>query len=520
MTSVHPVQTSSPVIPGIQLHLPSDIVNSDLPKTEEDCTYEKFKILDQPLIKVRFFTLCKLYISVACPSILVGITYMCQSIMITMGFYVCNRIGDAGVQSAFGLMAFLDMLIILSLCYPIMEKMSIACSSSFAEKNFSDAKRLFLQGCITNILIYVLIIFPFSLFSQPILKGMRILPADDDGLASKFFFKLTGVDVLRFLGEYIMAYGVCQKIEKPFSLANIASLAISGVAYYLCCFYKDMGVDGWFITRASYDASNVLFYAAIVVCKADKRSIGCVSLKLVFKGYVGFLKDCFKFVLSFYAEWLGHELSTTFTALTYNDFQISAKTSLANVREYFYCQGIGFSVTARTRINALLSLNKPRVARNLFTVYILGMMFTAALFGLATWLMTPLLSKVYSDNNEEIDTYLRKLLRCYYFSLFIDFLCPIMMTAPRCSNMICWNILLNIIFLLGVQPAVDILILKFSSYETFGIVICFYSVTLVIFVFLLLRLYTKEWALKKDISSVVVPISNSPRHTSSPVSSK
>jgi len=124
-------------------------------------------VLDLPLEKIPFWKKVTLFTKLIIPSLLLAVTHSGNILVNTMGFFVADKAGSEVTSTAFGLTIVIDSVTMYSLTVPIIEKVGIACASSYGAGQYTAVREHFFRG-ITIFVCYVIFIFTPIIISSTI----------------------------------------------------------------------------------------------------------------------------------------------------------------------------------------------------------------------------------------------------------------------------------------------------------------------------------------------------------------
>ena len=453
---------------------------------------KEIQVVDAPLNQILFCKKVRIFTNLIIPSCLLAITHSGNSFLNTIGFYVAANTNDIGISTAFGLSIFLNNVTIYSLTQPIIEKIGISCAKCYGAKNYNGVKESFLRGIVFFLLYCIFLYIPIILTSKYILVWLGI-NHDVAERTAHYQSLLFPIDITRLIGEILVTYMVSQGIESSFGVFTMVNLVIAfPVAYYLGV-QQEMGISGWMIARALFDALNILSILGVYFFKLKSKKITKNNFKQAFTGLKQYFFDIAKYTGALYSEVLGWELSTILVTMTGSEPQIAAFTCNVNVAYLVYNLGNGFSNTARTRINYLLGQKKGRAAKNFFTIILTGLVIFGVFIGGLMLISREPIADFYAKSNEELREQLVRLLIWYGFLLNGDFLFAFMFTITRSTNQIVYNMIIDYTFLIFGHFLVSYYILKKMNGDCVTILIVLEASLFVVYFFLLFRLCTMNW---------------------------
>ncbi len=450
------------------------------------------QIVDTDFKKIPFWKKVTLFTKLIIPSLLLAVTHSGNNFLNTMGFHVADDSHDIIISTSFGLSVFFNNVTVYSMTQPIIEKVGISCAKSFGARDSNGVKEHFIRGLVFFSIYTCVVYAPIIIFAENILLLVGIQPQIAKKTAH-YQALLFPIDITRLLGEILVTYMVSQGIESSFGLFTMASLIVGFISAYYLGIHKEMGIDGWMISRGIFDTLNFLCILGVYIFKLKTKRMTLKNLERGFTGLGQFFCDVMKYTAVLYSEVLGWEFSTIVVTMTDSDAQIAAFTSVINMAYLVWNAGNGFSNTARTRINYLLGQGKGRAARNFFALTLIGMCIFASFISIGVFFGRSLIADIYASKNLEIRDELYKLLLVFSFFLIADFLFGFMFTISRSTNQICLNMCLDYLILIFGQLGINYYMVNYKNGNCQTVLVVLDLSLLLIYVLLGIRFFSMDW---------------------------
>ena len=397
-------------------------------------TIEGFRYLEEPVSLEQGKRMALLMLSLIPRGVWVGLTYLSNSILLVLGYVILNKRGETDTQAAFGIYLMLRAIGYSAFFYGISQKMAIAASQSFGQgTEMAVCRRYFTQTFFLYCTYLFCLYIPFVLFSRSILQAVNLT----EDIASGYYaiaVKNLPSDVLYAAQTFLMEYCYAQKIEGIFLVMNWLSMAVSAALALVLSAYLDEGFDGWIIGRTLFYTLNTVTFLVVYFTKTHPQSRGFCTLREAMKGYRDFIKDALIFWIGNVFEWSGWEISGYFNALSHDNDQISAFSSVMNVVYIAIDIGLGFLVVGRTRVNLLLGAGLTTSAKKVGFMVLLAGLCTAFLMGLVIYLAKELIADMYASHNARERDFLLHLLLLYRFFITCDMSFVSIVTMMRSTN--------------------------------------------------------------------------------------
>ncbi len=478
------------------------------PATEKDMAHStvgSFNMDKHPLIKdllpleygfnlLTWRYIMQTFTSMIGPSLYLGLSMYGYDLINMLGFYLSGQseVPGEGESSSFGLTVFFNSILIFGFFYSIDEKIGVASALAFGAKKYDEVKRAFWQGVITVSLFIVLYICPVVFYSETLLRAIGI-ESETAHSCSVLLLKMLPVDILRMYNECVMTFVLAQGVQNKFGLIATINIIVSLLAGLVAHWWFGWGLEAWLFCRVVHEIIVMAMVFPPFLYKIEPQTRGFISLQELTKGFVIFLTDCGKFVVSLYSEWLGCEVAIYFTSLTQDKKQISAHTAMANIAYFIINTGIGFSVVGRTRVNVLLGKGYRNTAKNYFMLFIVGCLGLGFIFSGLLIAFKPMLVSIYAGGNPEVAELLGQLLTIYAVFLPLDFIFPFLFTVCRSTRQVMLSVMLNVVLLIGYCAAMDYYLVKIQHRTCRELIVNMYLTILAIFSLLLTRLFKLDW---------------------------
>jgi Na+-driven multidrug efflux pump len=435
------------------------------------------------------------------------------------GFYQASRSHRAEMEASFGLMIFFNTVLIFGLYYSIDEKIGVATGLAYGAQDYAQTRRVLRQGFLTICLLAVVYFLPVVYFSDKLLLSLGIEENNSHEVRA-LLLKLYPVDVARMLNEIMLTFSLAQGVNFNYGLYAVINMVISIVTAVALDWAFDLGIDAWLAARLVHEVILTITYVYPFLRLIDPRTIwkpkpssmkkGSQFLLLeqegldfqnpaeetsVFHGYGEFLKDCAKYSISLYSEWLGLEIAIFFTSQTKNDGQIAAHTAIANISYFMVNTGLGFSTVGRVRINMLLGQGLKQAAKVFFQIFMTGSLFVGMILSTFLLVFKSHILDIYGGANLDVKEWLEKLLLWYVLFLPLDFMFPFLFTVCRSTNHIMLTSLLNVGLLICASSAIDYYLVYVKSPQAtcVELLIVMYTLIACIFSTITFKLIRTDW---------------------------
>jgi len=433
------------------------------------------------------------YIKLIFPSLVLSADFILDSILNSVGYYLCNQMAQESVEASFGLSLFVVLFFVVGISIAITEKTALSCSLAYGNNDFVNTERRLMQGLFTNLFAMIFFFVTLYLNTETILAYFGFEEGIPE-LCQHYFRQFFWIYSMYCLIYLVKSFTAAQGKEESIAILTIFNLIIAGLLVYYYCFYSDLGLEGWFWANLLYKGVELVTYSLLCYFRSDPRVIGHVGFSTIFKGYKKFLKDTLIFIVGSYAEQVSFEISTFLVGLTRRSHQIAAQTAFVNIAYYFYEIGLGFAITGRTRMAQLLTHNKKYQAKRFFYLVVVGMMATSALLGVGLYFLIPLLSTIYSSNHERVDHFFRRLILIYCFFNVTEFILSFMYMVARCFgwfNFLAW---LNIIFLVVLQMLFGLVIVLYLEMSCLAVMLNVYILEALMLIVVYRRIFNLDWS--------------------------
>ena len=298
---------------------------------------------------------------------------------------------------------------------------------------------------------------------------------------------------LELLSELIITYCYSLGFESEAFFIGVVSFFGSGITIIMLCFYWNYGLYGWICSTYMFTAINLTGSLIIYFSKLDRRAIGLPRASYMFTGFGSYVWDCLKYITGVYLEWSGTEILHLLVAITTVSAQIAGDAAIGNIVYIVFNIGLGFSTVGRTRVNLMLSKKRPRAAKNIFVLFLLGNLIVGVAIGGLIYCGRSYLLKLYAGAEVEISYFLNRQLIGYCFCVVSDLLLPFMFSTTRTVGILATSIGLAAAFLILGQVAVGIFILKHRP-DSLLLLVNTYATYYVLYCILLVIMFTKDWS--------------------------
>lgn len=463
----------------------------------------------------------KLYKPLISQSLLIGLASYGYDLLNMYGFYQAGRSHNPQLEASFGLMVFFNTVLVFGFYYSIDEKIGVTTGIAYGAGDFVQTRRVLRQGLLTICLLAGLYFLPMVYFSDQLLPLLGISGSSSTEVRS-LLMKLYPVDVARMLNELMLTFCLAQGVEFNFGFYATINMVVSLASGILVDWLFGIGIDAWLVARIVHEVILTITYVypflrlinpetiwrptqkkpvTETLMPVDQQVVAADEDESVLVGYSHFLKDCGRYSISLYSEWLGLEIAIFFTSQTKSDGQIAAHTAVANIAYFVVNTGIGFSTIGRVRINMLLGKGLNQAAKIFFKIYSAGSLAVSLIFSATLMLLKTQILEIYGGQNQDVREWLEKMLLWYIIFLPLDFLFPFLFTVCRSTNHIMLTSVLNVGLLICTSSAVDYYLVYIKSPQAtcVDLLIVMYTMIACIFGILTTKLLKTDWNSVKAI---------------------
>ena len=241
-------------------------------------------------------------------------------------------------------------------------------------------------------------------------------------------------------------------------------MAVTYALIYYLCFYKKMGIDGWFLANFIRMIIELVTFSIMCFVSIHPETRGWISWQELTDGFPSFFMSTIWFVLGNYPYQVGAEVATFFIGTTKDPSQIGAHSVLLNISTIVYDFSLGYALVGWTKFNRLLGQNRPQAAKRFSLAFFFGMLATSLVVSLVVYLTMPWLVYIYSRNSPGVEVWLRKLITLYAFLCVGDFCFSFMIRISRSVGWIKYTTLITVVLFFGLQTAIDFfLVYRFAA---------------------------------------------------------
>lgn len=309
--------------------------------------------------------------------------------------------------------------------------------------------------------------------------------------------------ILQSITETIKTYCNSQGIEIYFGYFNLLiTIIFSPLCYYLTI-EKQLGLVGFVLYKYSVDLVNFLFSFGIYKKLTHEK-----SRDLTFDLYPddqnqemkSYLRDCFKFLLSFYFEIFGILCCVVLAILQEDIYNLTAFIQFLNLFSVVYCVGIGFSLVVRSRINFLFGKEKFKTAKNFFWWFWRTLVFYGVLVGFVVfWCFGRWIAWFYT-HDEVTAVILGRMIKLFGFVYWCEISLMSSMTVLRSLGKVNFLIFFQGIFSIGTNLAVSYYLGVRKRIGSLAYVIGTCSGILLVGIFNVFLILCAEWKSDKEES--------------------
>ena len=445
--------------------LPQKILLETHPKVEEE------ELIDPSIIKhimpfskgikkLKISYLLSTYASLMLESLVFALSLVGQELIILFSYGFLNSQANPLIQASFGLLVSYLQIFYSSLCICCMDKLCIAYTLAFGEKDYLQCRRVFTQGFMSLAAIFLLFILPLMLFSSQILVAIGVHHTHAH-LVKGSLISLLPYMAIRIVREILKSFCTSQGIEAIFGRVAVFVLLISILLDYFLVVQLKMKLNGVVIALTVFELIN------LAVCFFAMRSVvpttmGFEKLSVAWEGFLTFFIDCIKYAFASYCEVLAYETVTYFMSLTHDDNIIAAYTACTGFTTSIFTLGLSFANICRTRTNTLISIKEFRTAKNFFRFFWLSVWLTGACLSVLTLVGRQFLAEIYASSNLAIKSHFLMFLTIYLVEFPFELTLASTLLGVRIIQKIDLQIYLNVFILCILHPAVCIFLFMYS----------------------------------------------------------
>ena len=396
------------------------------------------------------------FIELLWPSLSTSVTFIGYILLLTLGFIACSRANDPLQFSALSMTVFLYLLSFRCWNRSMLEKAGIILSQSFGIKNYSKMKKYFIQSFMTTATYYltagtIVVIY---------LKEFLILVNFREDLAeitNHLFRAYMLPDFLRFTSEMIQLYAQVQGIEsKPIGPIILNLIVSAGLMIYLC-FYLGMTTGGWILACLFFQVVNLLIMLRIYFTNCRPETKGLPTMAECLDGFLEFWLDWLKLGFALYIEYIGLELTAYFVALIGDIDQLAAFGTLNNILQIIISTQQGVRISARVRINNLLSRGYHAAAKRCFLLILTGIIVMNLMVGVVMFMAKDMIAELYAGPMLRTRHYVSLLLDYFCFLMSGDLIFNLVTLVARSIDHIGFSIALNVVLLVVILTSTNYL---------------------------------------------------------------
>lgn len=397
----------------------NDVEGEDKKLAEGEDLVKDLMVFEKPLNEHSIIFLFKTFSVLACETLKLMLTITGSVLIISSGFFFLNLTGNTLDLATFGMCQVLYLLSFISLMLSATDKMGIEMADAFGGKDYQKCKVVFGMGILNFLILFFAVTFPVLYWSEEVLLFLRISPTLAQSTKGPAQFYLL-VGIIQLPTEVLQTFCVSQGHEAVFGHIGIMNLVVSVPLNYVTMCTLNLGIYGFILTRVIVDGIR-LCLALLVYKKTHPETRGLDSLENTLANFKAYLYESFKFTLGTYSEFLGFEICGYLVALTGDNNQIAAYSALNNVCGLMYTTGISFSIISRTRVNILIGMKRPDIAKNFFLFFAFGSMGFGMIGGVIMFLSRNLMADLYAGNSEEARDWLSGCIALYSLITWSEF---------------------------------------------------------------------------------------------------
>jgi len=431
-------------------------------------------------------------------SLLLSLTSVVSASQFTLGYLVCTIIKEPSLSIAYGVSIFLGQMTFVMIANANEEAIAITVGK-FYGANLPEKAKQWLTNSITTMLFINFILVAFFLFYG---RQALILIGFDPELAANCYRVLLlclPMYLLFAVNNGLLSYILSVETEVEYlSLAPI-SVCINFALTLALAYWTKLGFYSAIIGLILIQITDFSIYIWIYFSKMNKDYRGLGSFKESLSTLTKFLKEFAIFWVGLLGEYAGWEMMVYIAVLTKDNDQIAAVTYVVNIAYYIANFGIGQTYISRSVITSLLGAKKKEAAKKFTGIYLIGLFLIGALFGCTLYFSARYVASIYTMPGTKLRDTTIRLLKMYSFWVPQDVLFFCMLTIARTIGAACLSIVLNCIFVLGLQPIISIWLYYKHHLSCYTVLATMYSMFTICFVILAITFYNKNWQ-KVDVT--------------------
>lgn len=310
-------------------------------------------------------------------------------------------------------------------------------------------------GLMNLKLVLLFYTIPIYYFSGNILASLGIHAAVASQV-SHICRSLIPAMIIQAINEFFKTFCNSQGIEKIFGIFNIGTILLFSPLYYYFAITQGKGVFGFVLYKYLINICTIVFTLYSYFKHTEKQTRGIdYSLVKTHKSELWvYLKENFKFTLSFYVEVIGVEIGTLMAIYHEKLPDITAYMQFMNFVYTICGPAAGLGVIMRTRINFLIGKEEYKAAENFFwwafrLLSSIGLLVgTGFIIIFRSWI-----SGLYNGDGEAKGI-LMKMLICYGCIYWSEIFLNSSMTAMRSLGKVAFLTYLNTFLTFGVNLTV------------------------------------------------------------------
>ena len=423
-------------------------------KSEADKLVAEWDMLNQPFSEIPKLKLIGSLAHMYFEAMNIGIALLAFPLFQIMGMVLMNYKGEIKTQSAYGIAITMRTLFCYSLMLPMNDKLGIDLSRAVGTRNYKQSRKLLAQGIFTSFFMVAMISAPIFLNCSWILQKVGV-QEDIASLVQSVLSLLLITCFLESLTGVLQTACFSQGIEDAFTLGTTIAFTIGTIVSYYLVVHCDFRIKGWLIGKMVFDSVNLSVTVWKLCAESNPKTWGSVPFNEFKEGLAEFIYISFQFALGSYTEYLGYEIGSIFVYKCPDINQTAAYVNIATFFSLNFCISDGMATALRTRLNILFSLKRTRTAKKLMNYYLFGVVVLWMLVSGGLLLARAPLVRLMANSTVSLAHHFQEMIAVYCIFLTSDFLIvPIAMILKSLGrvNLI---ILLNIIFLVGVNFAMN-----------------------------------------------------------------
>ena len=415
------------------------------------------------------------------------------------GLIFLNYLGKTQLQAAFGVYNVYFWVGFFAPITLLVERGGISMSQALGEHNFPKLKDTFTKLVITLMSLYLIVILPLMIFSQPVLTTLGV-SFDLAVSAQRFTRQTIPMMTIYAFSELFKVFCLSQGHEKVFGYSSVILVGLTVLANYYVMLVLGLGVEGWIWVKTISDFIFLLI-AIVVYLRTIPSSRGFVSLSKSLEGLGTFFCDSVIYIMGVYPDIFGGEITGYFILMTQDTNQIAAYYSTMNITSMMFNFGIAFSIVCRSRMNILIGMKETTASKNYYKFCVLLTSIFGLILGSCLYAAKSYLVRLYSDSTPEMKDWFYRLMLVYFLVSWSEMSVSCVMLGLKSLQRFTLMLILNVFFTVCGKFLVGLsvfLVYKRCDYQLATDMGCFATLNLTILLISLLSDWNTLNSLRKS----------------------